>query len=133
MSRTFFEKIKKVERSGEGGIRTHGTRQEFNGFQDRLLKPLGHPSRTLLYFIRKSTSCQERNSQFAGQQHGKRTAANTASVFSVDICMWQRCHFYALKIIFLGRCGGGPLLFFNRIFFEKFYNDSIRFAQKHHL
>ena len=35
----------KGNKNGEGGIRTHGTRQEFNGFQDRLLKPLGHPSK----------------------------------------------------------------------------------------
>ncbi len=50
----FFEKVLNPYQTvkhqqikyGEGGIRTHGTRQEFNGFQDRLLKPLGHPSRT---------------------------------------------------------------------------------------
>lgn len=51
MSRLFLKKSQKIldnEGNGEGGIRTHGTRQEFNGFQDRLLKPLGHPSRTVL-------------------------------------------------------------------------------------
>ena len=48
MSRLFLKKSQKIldnEGNGEGGIRTHGTRQEFNGFQDRLLKPLGHPSK----------------------------------------------------------------------------------------
>lgn len=44
MSSVFLKFLKKF--NGEGGIRTHGTRQEFNGFQDRLLKPLGHPSKT---------------------------------------------------------------------------------------
>ncbi len=29
---------------GGGGIRTHETRIGPNGFQDRLLRPLGHPS-----------------------------------------------------------------------------------------
>ena len=51
MSSLFLKKSQKFldnEGNGEGGIRTHGTRQEFNGFQDRLLKPLGHPSRTVL-------------------------------------------------------------------------------------
>ncbi len=31
--------------SGEGGIRTPGTAERLNGFQDRLLRPLGHLSR----------------------------------------------------------------------------------------
>ena len=31
--------------SGEGGIRTPGTAKRLNGFQDRLLRPLGHLSR----------------------------------------------------------------------------------------
>ena len=29
---------------GESGIRTHGPRERVTGFQDRLLKPLGHLS-----------------------------------------------------------------------------------------
>lgn len=32
------------DQNGEGGIRTHGTGLPYNGFQDRLLKPLGHLS-----------------------------------------------------------------------------------------
>ena len=31
--------------TGEGGIRTPGTAKRLNGFQDRLLRPLGHLSR----------------------------------------------------------------------------------------
>jgi hypothetical protein len=29
---------------GEGGIRTHGTREGYNGFRDRPDRPLRHPS-----------------------------------------------------------------------------------------
>lgn len=37
---------RKYSQTGGGsGIRTHGTGKRPNGFQDRLLKPLGHPSR----------------------------------------------------------------------------------------
>src|SRR5581483_10647035 len=35
----FFAKI-----GGEGGIRTHGTREEYNGFRDRPDRPLWHLS-----------------------------------------------------------------------------------------
>lgn len=31
-------------RSGKGEIRTHGRAEPYSGFQDRRLKPLGHPS-----------------------------------------------------------------------------------------
>lgn len=40
-----------MEIGGEGGIRTHGTLL-FNGFQDRLLKPLGHLSPVLRLRVR---------------------------------------------------------------------------------
>ncbi len=65
----FLNKSRSNKKSnGEGGIRTHGTRQEFNGFQDRLLKPLGHPSRTELILtgnrivVKKSTELKPVNS-----------------------------------------------------------------------
>ena len=49
---------------GGGGIRTHGTLIRFNGFQDRLLKPLGHLSNNgnlmevLIHYIKNPFPCQ---------------------------------------------------------------------------
>ena len=89
MSRTFFEKIKKVEkrRGWDSNPRNPARVQRFSRPPP---KPLGHPSRTLLYFIRKLKHCQEWNSQFAGQQHGKElqfpnlsATTNMPSVFNV--------------------------------------------------
>ena len=39
--------VSRDQPGGGGGIRTHETRIGPNGFQDRLLRPLGHPSRCL--------------------------------------------------------------------------------------
>ncbi len=37
--------------SGEGGIRTHGTRQGYNGFRDRPVQPLRHLSTNFAYTL----------------------------------------------------------------------------------
>lgn len=36
---------------GRGGIRTHGPRKRVTGFQDQLLKPLGHPSAYFQFYF----------------------------------------------------------------------------------
>src|SRR6476660_8900381 len=58
---------------GWGGIRTHG-RLHVAGFQDRCLKPLGHPSSIGGWLSRVGTGCARRGMNQAGRMGVNQTS-----------------------------------------------------------
>src|SRR5689334_8478251 len=62
---TGLENFRLSEGGGEGGIRTHGTREEYNGFRDRPNRPLWHLSAA-------DTSAAAAHAQLAAAQNAQR-------------------------------------------------------------